>query len=306
MDKQPLNKKFGDYRCIHMLDANNDTQLFHALHTKTGRMVLLRVMYLHLSPQKPETHEPIRQSCLDEMKSVQQLTSPYIVPVQDFGIDNDKNLYFSMPMLLGDSLYKRLKITRKQALPLPSLGQISDFLQRIASALQEMHAKGMVHGQVEPRAILFDETGKSYLGDAGMIRLQKILFHLDNTNSFSVTRYSAPELWEGERPLPESDQYALACITYELITGRPPFESETVIGLMNSHLNQAAAPINTIRPELEVAIELSAVLWQALAKPPENRFKDVTAFAETFARVVAGHRGTPTDFFTFTIPKKTD
>lgn len=308
MGNQPLHKLFGDYRCIHTLEASNDMSLFQALNRKTGKSVMLRVLKIHLAKQERDKYDSIRQECLNEMARVQKLTSPYLVPVLDYGVD-EFYLYAAMPLMRGGSLHKRLKTLRQQdklTEKLPSLGQISDFIQRIADALQDLHRNGMVHGQVEPRAVLFDETGKAYLNDAGIVRLQKIFFNLESTNSFSVTRYSAPELWDGQRPEPASDQYALACLTYELITGRAPFESDSLIGLMNSHRYEAAMPPGLLRPELSLPPELPMVLWQALAKPPSSRFSSVTAFAEAFARVVSAYRGTPTDFFTFSLTSQAD
>ncbi len=300
--KQPVNRKYGDYRCIALLDSASDSALYHALHVKTGKIHTLRT--ISLRRDKENRLEQTRDSILSEVESVKNITNPAIIPIVDYGIDGQV-VYMVMPLMRGNSLHNRLQsrnITAQNTEGLPSLGQISELVARIADALQTIHDAKYVHGQVEPRAILFDEAGLPYLADVGLIRLHKIIFHLDNTNSFSVTRYSAPELWEGDKPVPPSDQYALACIAYELITGRAPFESETLFGLMKSHVNDAVMPPNYIRRDLQLPTELAMVFWQALAKPIDRRYTHIREFANAFARVTRGSEGVSSDFFTFPLP----
>lgn len=302
--KQPINRKYGHYRCIALLDSGADSALYHALNSKTGKAVTLRVISLRRDWKETGRFEATRNAVLDAIAVLRNISAPSAVPILDFGVD-DVYVYMAMPFMRGNSLHNRLEmrnISAKNIATLPSLGQISQLVTRIGTALQALHDNGTVHGQVEPRAILFDESGDCFLADGGLIRLHKIIFHLENTNSFSVTRYSAPELWEGDKPVPASDQYALACVAYELITGRAPFESESLFGLMQSHVNDAVMPPNYVRPELKLPTELAMVFWQALAKPIDRRYDSVQAFARAFAKVTAGYEGTPTDFFTFPLP----
>lgn len=299
-----VNKKYGDYRCVALLDKAHDSALYHALNIKTGKMFTLRVVTLrkdaHRQINLEEAHTLIRH----ELEGIMRLQHETMVSVLDFGID-ENTLYMVLPMMRGNSLHNRLEarnITAQNTEGLPSLGQIAQLVRRVAEALQALHQATVVHGQVEPRAILFDEEGMSYLADVGLIRLQKIIFQLNNTNSFSLTRYSAPELWEGSKPQPASDQYALACIAYELITGRAPFESPTLFGLMKSHVNDAVMPPHYVRRDMKLPTELAMVFWQALAKPIDRRFLQVGDFGREFERVVQGYEGEPSDFFTFPLP----
>jgi serine/threonine protein kinase len=294
-----INRRYGPYHCVGLLEASADSALYHALHNKSGRMVTLRVLSLSRDVKHPEKLAQMKADCVAEIETVQQLNHPHLIPIIDHGTE-DYVVYFATPYMKNGNLYQRLRRGNTSRLPdnMPSLGQIAQLTSEVASALQEVHNHGLVHGQVEPRAILIDQ-GKAYLAEVGLMKLHKIIFHLDKTNSFSVTRYSAPELWEGERPQAASDQYALACITYELITGRAPFEADTLIGLMRSHLDEAVLPPNYVRPELKLPMELSMVFWQALAKPVDRRYASVTEFAEAFREAIGNHVGKDTDFFTF-------
>jgi serine/threonine protein kinase len=202
----------------------------------------------------------------------------------------------------GGSLADRLKYRRVKSdhginIPLPSPGEVVEMLERVADALDGLHSEDMVHGQVEPRNIMFDEHGLAYLADIGLTRLLKIIYSLDATNSFNTNKYTAPELWDGQRPLPATDQYSLACIAYELITGRPPFDAPTIFGLMKQHTDDVVLPPHYVRDGIPA--DLALPFWQAMAKPPERRYHNIYAFVEEVRQAVADKEGSPTGFFTF-------
>lgn len=306
-DERRIGRRYGPYHCVGQLDATPDTALFHALHSKTGKLVTLRVLSLRRDLKNLEKLGASKKEILDEIEAVQAIEHPNLMPILDIGAE-EYVVYYTMPLMRGGTLLSRLERTASYLqqggqipIPLPSLGEIAQMTSDIAAALQAVHNAGKVHGQVEPRAIAFD-NGVAYLAEVGMMKLQKILFHLDTTNSFSVTRYSAPELWQAERPVYASDQYALACITYELLTGRAPFESDTILGLMRSHLDETVIPPNVLRPDLNLPAELSMVFWQALAKPVDERFPSVSEFAKAFNLLATGRKGEPTGFFTMSLP----
>jgi serine/threonine protein kinase len=295
-EEKRVNRKFGIYTCIATLDVSDNSSLYHALNGKTGKMVMLRVLTLGADNKNPERMEERRTECLTEIKNMQDIFHPNIVPILDYGTEG-RYVYYATPYIRGGNLFQRIEHSLLQRTSLPSLGQIATFVKQLGGALQFIHGLGMVHGQIEPRTILVN-SGETLLADVGLMRLHKIIFHLDTTNSFSITRYSAPELWTGDKPEPASDQYALACIAYELLTGRAPFEAETLVGLMRSHLDEAVMPPNYVRPDLNLPGELAMVFWQALAKPPSRRFQNVLDFVQAFSTVVNGREGETSDFFT--------
>jgi serine/threonine-protein kinase len=234
---------------------------------------------------------------LDELAIID---APYIVKIEDHGI-HESMLYIAMTVMdggsLGDRMKQRLHTTLEDDANLPSPGEVLQMLERVAEALDDIHSRNIVHGQIGPRSIMFDETGAAFVADIGMTRLMKIIFKLEATNSFNMNPYSAPELWEGERPSPSTDQYALACVIYELLTGKPPFNNTSIYHLMQAHMNDVAAPPHYTRPELPG--DLAMVFWQALAKPVDRRYPSIMAFHDGLRKSLGEKLGEDTDFYTF-------
>lgn len=294
-----LLKTYGPYKATYMLDGTADMALYHAMHTQSGRTVLLRVLSVRKGLNDPAVKQAMAQ-CVDEIGLLARIQHPNLLSVIDYGVDG-KYIYIAYPSLSGQHLAAMLygpnanpeaPLTR-----LPSLGETARLLSEIGAALQTLHDADQVHGQLEPRNI-FIEGDTTYLADAGLLRLQKYIFQLETTGSFSMTRYSAPEVWQADRAIPASDQYALACLAYELVTGLAPFESPNILGLMNAHLNDMPAPPSRIRPDLNLPVELGFVFWQALAKAPEDRFPSVMAFVDAFVQTIRSRKGAPSTFFT--------
>lgn len=245
---------------------------------------------------------------LDEIRVAARLRHECLVPMLDFGVEGDM-VYIVMPEIKGGSLQDRLRrrsaietaqrvITLEPA-DLPALREVAAMLDRLAAGLDHAHAEGIIHHQIQPRNILVDLEGRVYLADTGLAKLFKVIFSLNDTNTFATYDYSPPEQWEGLPLVPASDQYALAAIVYLLVTGRPLFQASTIYGLMNMHLNEFLIPPHHIRAGLPGS--LTSVLIRALAKKPGERYPTIQAFADDFRRAVSGLDDAPTDFFTFTL-----
>lgn len=291
---QQQQKKYGVYTCIRRIISSGNSSVYYAVHQHTGKLYALRAITVSNEP-----YEETIAACKLELEKFTRLDTPYLVSLEDYGSENAE-LYLVMRAMKGSSLRDRLKYRYQKALdnvniPLPSLGEVMTLLQRLAVSLDDLHARDITHGQVEPGNVMFDEEGNAYLADTGLTRLMKIIYSLDSTSSFNTTKYTAPELWEGERPLPASDQYSLACVAYELLTGRPPFEAPTIFGLMKQHTDDIALPPHYVRDDLPA--DLAIPFWQAMAKPPERRFPTVQVFVKELAQAVQGKEGTPTGFF---------
>lgn len=292
-----LLKRYGPYQATEMLDGTADTALYHAIHTGSGRVVLLRVLSVRSQSTDASVQRSIAQ-CVAEIELLAQLKHPNLLSVLDYGVDG-KYIYMAYANVGGHRLAELLYGTHadQQAAQvsvarLPSLGETTRLLREVGAALQAAHDAGQVHGQLEPHSI-FIEGHTAFVADVGLLRLQKHIFRLEATSSFSMTRYSAPEIWLADRAIAASDQYALACLAYELVTGLAPFESLTILGLMNAHLNDTPKPPHQVRPNSNLPSELAFVFWQALAKNPDDRFPSVMAFADAFELTVRGRDERP-------------
>src|SRR5262245_1838883 len=177
-----------------------------------------------------------RERFLAETELAASLEHPAVVPIYDAG-EVDGQLYLAMRFVEGTDL-RRLLVTE---------GQLEDeralaIVAQVADALDTAHMRGLVHRDVQPSNILLDEREHPYLADFGLTR------RLDDPTipgaglSAGTPAYVAPEQIRGDAIDGRADQYALACMLVECITGAPPFRRGTDVALLYAHLEEDPAP----------------------------------------------------------------
>ncbi len=174
--------------------------------------------------------------------------------------------------------------------PYPPL-DAADLLDQVASALAHLHGRGLVHLDVKPENLIVAPDGTVKLIDFGLSQpLGKPAEPIGGA-AFGTASYLSPEQITGERVDAAADVYTLACVMYEVITGSPPFggvapdatniaEARNVI--LRAHLDTAPSPPSLVRPDLHLPPALDDIVLWALAKRPNERYTDVTAFARLF------------------------
>ncbi|MGJ3239517.1 MAG: serine/threonine protein kinase [Anaerolineae bacterium] len=298
MTEQPqhIRQQFGPYITLKLIGSGEQSAVFGAIHETSGKMVALRLLTI------PRRHvQLVLDTCESVLRDLAETTIPHAVRLHDFG-HQDNTLYLATTLLYGGTLLDRMNARSfgQDDTILPSIADVLDLTARMAITLDTLHQREMVHGQLRPNSIIFDAQGNAHLTEIGLTRILKIIYQLDTTNSFNMTRYSPPELWNGERPSPATDQYALACIVYQLLTGQVPFDGKSILTLMQAHADDVALPPHYIKPELPE--NLALIFWQALAKPVENRYPTVNAFYQDLQHCLNKTTQTSkTDFFTFPI-----
>jgi serine/threonine protein kinase len=157
----------------------------------------------------------------------------------------------------------------------------------------------VIHRDIEPANIMFDDQGKSFVVDLGSRNCLT-----DDRLTESGGAVGTPicrQQWRSEKLTPAADQYALAVTIYHLMTGRLPFEATTPYGMLHKHLNETPTAPQTYREDVSDA--LARVMDRALEKRPEDRYETVTAYANAFAGAVLEQAGSQTGFFTKPILK---
>jgi serine/threonine protein kinase len=202
-------------------------------------------------------------------------------------VNGTRLTYLVMPFRPEGSLVEWLR--RKGTAELLSPQEVAQIINQTAKALQHAHDRQIIHQDVKPSNLLIRERREDphhpdiLLTDFGIAKSASATSSMSQVIRGTPT-YMAPEQWEGH-PIFATDQYALAIMAYELLTGRPPFQGGTV-QMMYQHLNVPSGPPSAINASLTA--EVDRVVLHALAKKPQGRFASVSAFANAFRQAVQG------------------
>lgn len=256
------------YDVEDLLDAGGAAFVFRARDRKHGRFVAVKVL-------RPELAATVgAQRFLQEIRIAANLTHPNILPLHDSG-EADGLLYYVMPFVEGESL--RTLLDDSGRIPDDDALRIT---QEVAQGLAHAHRTGIIHRDVKPENVLMS-GGVAVVADFGIAKVMEVAGSAGLTHAGSAPstpRYAAPEqLWD-EGPVDHrADQYGLACIAFEMLTGRAPYEG-TLAAVATRKVAESPPTVVEHRPDLPA--EASAVLQRALARTPEERFDTVDGFAD--------------------------
>ncbi len=282
-------QQLGRYRFQRLLGSGGMGEVYLATDTIINRQVAIKVIRAEVAPY-PDANATQEAARLfqREMKTIAALDHPHILPLYDYGESrvNDETLtYMVMPYRPEGSLTSWLQ-RRGRAEPL-SPQEVASLVDQAASALQHAHNRQVIHQDVKPANFLI-QSDEEYLSRTDLLLADfGVAKFSSSTSSASQTvrgtpTSMAPEQWEGH-PVPATDQYALAVMAYELLTGRPPFQGG-LSQVMYQHFNTPPPPPSVFNPRIPG--EIDAVLLRALAKRPDERFPSISAFARAFQEAV--------------------
>ena len=244
--------------------------VYHAYDPRFERDVAIKVLphaFLH-DPQ-------FRVRFEREAKTIALLEHPAIVPVYDFG-EQDEQPYIVMRYMSGGSLADQVK----QGAISPE--ETARLLMRLAPALDAAHARGVIHRDLKPGNVLFDQYGNAFLSDFGIARLsEESGATLTGSAIVGTPAYMSPEQIRGEKTIDgRSDIYALGVMTFQMLTGQAPYQADTPTKVMMMHVLEPVPNLGSWRSDLPG--ELDAVIAKAMAKQPEERFSTSSEFAAAF------------------------
>jgi serine/threonine protein kinase len=259
------------YRLDAQVGAGGMAVVFRARDQRLGRLVALKILAPALAADSA-----FRRRFIAESRAAAAVDDPFIIPVYEAGEANGV-LFIAMRFVQGGDLRRVLE--REGALP-PD--RAAGFISPVASALDAAHAAGLVHRDVKPANILVDaRAGRPdhvYLSDFGVSK-GAVSVSLTGTGQFLGTpAYAAPEQIQGRVVDGRADQYALACVAYQLLTGEMPFERDQGLAVLLAHLSEPPPSLSSRRPDLPEAAD--RVLARALAKVPEKRYGSCGDFAD--------------------------
>jgi serine/threonine-protein kinase len=256
------------YRIERELGQGGMATVYLAQDLKHDRKVAVKVL-------KPELAAVLgADRFLAEIKVTANLQHPNLLPLFDSG-EADGFLYYVMPYVEGETLRARLE--RERQLPVEETARLVSLL---ANALDYAHAQGVIHRDLKPENILLP-AGQPVIADFG---IALAVAHAGGSRvtetglSLGTPDYMSPEQAAGERALDaRSDQYALAAVTYEMLTGEPPHTGPTAQIIIARLMTEKPRSLRATRPGVPVAMDLA--VGRALAKAPADRFPTCGAFA---------------------------
>ncbi len=268
-----IGKTLGQYRIVEAVGHGGMADVYKAQQPALDRFVAVKV----LLPQQANRAE-FRERFNREAKAVAQLNHPNILPIMDYGQDDDLS-YIVMKYVSGGTLADRLKH------PI-DLVTTANLITQIAAALDHAHDHGILHRDIKPSNVLLDEGEWVQLADFGLAKL------LHGNQSLTISglamgtpAYLSPEQGQGLPLDRHSDIYSLGAILYEMVTGRLPFTAETAMGVIVKHIYDQPPPPRILNPALPEAVE--AVVLKALAKNITERYRSAGELANALQGAVA-------------------
>jgi len=252
--------------------------VYRALDPSSNREVAIKVL-----PPEMLHNLITRARFKRELKLVASLEHPAIVPVYDVGEDNDQP-FFVMRYMSGGSLAAMIKRERF------SLSDAAIIMERLASALDHAHSKGIIHRDIKPDNVLFDAGNNPYLSDFGVAKFTEAAVSATGHDVMGTPAYISPEQARGENVDHRADIYGLGAILYEMLTGERPYPGDTVIGVAVQHVNDPIPDILKARPDLPV--EVDAIIKTAMAKDKQKRYNTALDLALALNKATFGEERT--------------
>ncbi len=260
-------EKIGRYHVKEVIGHGGMAVVYRAHDPQFNRNVAIKL----LSNQALEAYD-FRDRFAREAQLLAQLEHRAIVPVYDFGEHNGEP-YLVMRLMTGGTLYDRLLEWQLD------IAEINKIVQSICSALTKIHENGLIHRDVKPANILFDEDGAAYLADFGIAH---IVEGRHSTVQFATPQYTSPEQLNDEPLDQRTDIYQMGIVLYEMLTGSAPFIASSTSAIIYKHLSEPVPSLN----DDQLSPAYDAIIERAMAKEPDGRFASAMELAAAFDDVV--------------------
>jgi hypothetical protein len=269
-----LGYTLGQYRIVEQVGLGGMATVYKAYQPSLDRYVAIKILPAYYA------HEPgFAERFTREAKAVARLTHPHVLPIYDFGQDNDLS-YIVMQYVEAGTL--------KDMLGQPiSLTAAADIIKQIADALDYAHEHGIIHRDVKPSNVLMDRGRWALLSDFGLAKMVEGSVQLTGSGvGVGTPAYMAPEQGQGAQVDHRADIYSLGIVLYEMVTGRVPFEAETPMAVVVKHITEPLPLPRQVRPELPEAVQ--RIIMKALAKDSDGRYETAGKMAAALRKAVAG------------------
>jgi len=255
----------GRYEILEIIGTGAHGRVARAHDPMIGRLVAIKLFPKELASGAA------RQRFIQEARVVGQLSHPSIITLHDMGIDEaTQTPYLVMEFLEGQALDR---ILERGSVPFP---KACAWAAQVASALGVAHRKGVIHGDVKPANMLITDDGRVKLMDFGMARLASR--DSSATPLLGTPAYWCPEQIMGRPQDARSDLFSLDVVLYEMVTGKRPFDAESLQAICGRVLSSTPLPPSHAKPSVPTGFD--EVVARCLAKDPGVRYGTADALSE--------------------------
>jgi serine/threonine-protein kinase len=281
--KDPLiGMVVGSFRLIRKLGGGGMGTVYLGEHTLIGSKVAVKFLHEHFA-----SNEALVQRFLAEARAVNLIGHENIINIFDMSLLPPRRHYLVMEYLEGSPLSSMTGSPQPPSVIVPILTQVCD-------ALQAAHLNGVVHRDLKPENIFLVRHDRTphfvKVLDFGIAKLLDGAHSPGQTSMGTIIgtpEYMAPEQWAGKGVDGRTDLYALGIIAYELLTGRTPFPKGGLGSLLHAHLQEMPPTPQERNPS--VPLPLSQLVMRAMAKRPEDRFRNSAEMRAALEQAFAGH-----------------
>jgi eukaryotic-like serine/threonine-protein kinase len=263
------------YELIELVGSGGMAEVWKAHDRRLGRDVAVKIL------AGPATNDESRRRRIErEAKALAATNHPNIVAVYDYGeeasSDGECLPFIVMELVEGPDLGRYVA----EHGPLP-VDETRAIMSGVLAAVERAHVSGVVHGDLKPANVFIGPHGPK-VGDFGVAR---ILGQETGTTTVAATpTFAAPEVLRGERATPASDVYSAACLTYELLAGRAPYDGASGWEVAQKHFDAPAPRVRRVRPD--VPSDLDAAIHRGMEKRERKRFSSAASFGDAIGTTV--------------------
>ena len=277
-----IGSNIGQYRILRKLGAGGMGTVYLAEHILLGRRAAIKTLLPRLSVQRE-----IVERFFDEARATSAIAHPGVVQIFDFGYHVDGTAYIVMELLEGEALSARLG--RLGTLP---IGDALRIARQVAGSLEAAHAKAIVHRDLKPENVFLIQDREALGGerakilDFGICKLGDRDATVTQSGALIGTPvYMSPEQCRGAGGIDHrSDIYALGCVLFHMLTGRPPFECDGAGEFIVAHMREAPPVPSSYAAEIPELVD--ELLLRCLAKSPDDRFASMVALQAEIDHVI--------------------
>jgi serine/threonine-protein kinase len=252
-----LNKR---YRLLAEIGAGKMAVVFRGEDTWRGVPVAVKVLR-----QDYVENEAFLARFRSQAQAVAKLTHPNIVATYEVGQEGD--CHYRVMEFVEEPTLKELIL---EGAPFP-IGQALDIAIQICTAVGHAHRTGIVHGDIKPQNVFVSADGRVKVADFGIASALSAAPVVEGEILWGTPHYFSPEQAAGENVGPTSDVYSIGVLIYEMLTGHPPFEAETDIGVALKHLREEPVPLRQLNPDVPLQVE--QIVRKVMAKEPAARYR---------------------------------